>query len=131
MRNISNRARWASIACALAVVTGACVDWKKELLEPQNPGIIDTIAAGSATAALQLKVGAMGRLKNLLNCGGNYECLWQESGMVADEFKNSDFQPTRQDIDQRNLKSDNTILSFRDISNIRGPIRDALAAMQK
>ena len=131
MLNYSNRARWAVAACTFALLAVACVDWRKELLEPQNPGLIDPTATGSPSAALALKIGAMGRLKNLLNCGGNYECLWQESGMVADEFKNSDFQPDRQDIDQRNLKSTNTILSFRDITNIRGPIRDALAAMQQ
>ena len=132
MLNISNRARWAVAACAIMVVAVACADWKKELLDPQNPGLIDPTAVGSPSAAIALKVGAIGRLRNLLNnCDGNAECLWQESGMVADEFKNSDFQPTRQDIDQRNLKSDNTILGFRPITNIRGPVRDAIAAMRE
>ena len=132
MLNISNRARWAVASFAIAVAAVACVDWKKELLEPQNPGLIDPTAVGSPSAAIALKNGAIGRLRNLLNnCDGNAECLWQESGMVADEFKNSDFQPTRQDIDQRNLKSDNTILGFRPITNIRGPVRDAIAAMRE
>src|SRR6266513_4608031 len=130
MVNNVNRARWVSVACALAIISVACVDWKKELLEPQNPGVIDPGATSSPSAAMQLKVGAMGRLKNLLNCGGNSECLWQESGMVADEFKNSDFQPDRQDIDQRNLKSTNGILSYTTITQIRGFERDAIVQMR-
>src|SRR5258705_5646337 len=131
MLKIVRRTRWAVASLAAAIVTVSCIDWKQELLEPQSPGVIDPGAVSSPSAAIALKIGAMGRLKNLLNCGNNYECLWQESGMVADEFKNSDFQPARQDIDQRNLKSDNTTLNFRDITNIRGPVRDALAAMKQ
>jgi hypothetical protein len=131
MTNFSNRARWAAASMVIAFAAAACVDWKKELLEPQNPGLIDPTATGSPSASIALKVGAMGRLRRVVHgCDGNSECLWQESGMVADEFKNSDFQPDRQDIDQRNLKSTNGILDFRALTGIRGPIRDAIAAMR-
>jgi hypothetical protein len=131
MTKISNRARWAAVAVAVAVMAVACADWKKELLEPQNPGLIDPTAVGTPSAAFALKVGAIGRLRFLLNnCDGNSECLWQESGMVADEFKNSDFQPDRQDIDQRNLKSTNTILGYTQITQIRGFVRDAIVQMR-
>src|SRR6266545_2860432 len=131
MTNFSNRARWAAASVVIAFAAAACVDWKKELLEPQNPGLIDPTATGSPSAAIALKVGAMGRLRRVVHgCDGNSECLWQESGMVADEFKNSDFQPTRQDIDQRNLKSDNTILGYTQITQIRGFVRDAIVQMR-
>jgi hypothetical protein len=131
MRQMIYRARWAFAACAcvaLAALT-AC-DWKNQLLEPQNPGLIDPSAVNSPAAAAALRVGAIGRLRNLVNCGGG-ECLWEEAGHLADEYKNADFQPTRQDIDQRTITTNNTILSYSTITQIRGPIRDAIRAMKK
>ena len=38
MSKILNRARWAAVAVAVAVLAVACNDWKNKLLEPQNPG---------------------------------------------------------------------------------------------
>src|SRR5204863_5276079 len=96
MLRSSYRARWAVVACAalIGAVVAGC-DWKKTLLEPQNPGLIDATAVGSPAAAIALKIGAIGRWKLQNNCTSG-ECLWQETGMLADEFKNSDFQPDRQ-----------------------------------
>ena len=47
MPKILNRARWAAVAVAVAVLAVACNDWKNKLLEPQNPGLIDPTAVGS------------------------------------------------------------------------------------
>ena len=44
-------------------------------------------------------------------CPGE-ECLWQESGTLADEFMNADFRNTRQDIDQRTIASNNPMLDY-------------------
>jgi starch-binding outer membrane protein, SusD/RagB family len=129
MKTRISRAGWAIATFGVAVGLVAC-DINETLLEPQNPGLIDETAVGSPAAALQLKVGAIGRLKQLVNCGGG-ECLWEESGHLADEFKNSDFQPTRQDVDQRTMTSSNTTLSYNTATTIRGYLRDALTAMQK
>jgi hypothetical protein len=107
----------------------AACNIKDSLLEPQNPGLIDETAVASPSAALALKVGAVGRVKNLVNCGG--ECLWEESGHLADEFKNSDFQPTRQDVDQRTMTVDNTILGYNGVTQIRGYVRTAIDKMQQ
>src|SRR6185503_8148807 len=129
MHRISYRARWATlVGMALAgLLVGAC-DWKKTLLDPQNPGTIDESAVSSKAAALALKVGAMGRLKLLVNCGGG-ECLWQEGGHLADEYKNSDFQPSRQDIDMRSITTSNNTLNYNTVTTIRGYIRTALNKM--
>jgi hypothetical protein len=115
------------VATFALLLVAAC-DWKNELLAPQNPGIIDNSAVGSPAAAAALKAGAIGKLKNLVNCGGNYECLWEEAGNLADEYKNSDFQNDRQDIDQRQITSNNGILSYSTITQIRGFIRQAIDA---
>src|SRR5437764_14917932 len=105
MRN-TPRARWIAAAGIVAgglAVLGACTSLKDQLLEPQNPGLIDPSAVSSPAAAMALKVGAIGRIAFVVNCGGNNECLWEEAGSLADEFHNSDFQNTRQDIDQRQI----------------------------
>jgi hypothetical protein len=131
MNRFSSRVRWALAMGALAVgpfIASACKDYSKDLLLPENPGIVSGDAVGSPAAAAALRVGAIGRVKNLVNCGG--ECLWMEGGMLADEYKNSDFQNTRQDIDQRQITSDNTILSYSTVTQSRGYVRTALLAMQ-
>src|SRR5262245_21227572 len=131
MTSIAYRARWAAVlsAAALALVAAGC-NVKDQLLEPQNPGLIDNTAVGSPSAALALKVGAIGRVKLLSNCSSG-ECLWQESGHLADEFKNSDFQPTRQDVDQRTMTSSNTILSYNTVTTIRGYVKTAIEKMRE
>jgi hypothetical protein len=124
------RARWAALAGAAVLVFATACDVKDSLLEPQNPGLIDETAVGSPAAALALKVGAIGRLKLLVNCGGG-ECLWEEGGHLADEFKNSDFQPTRGDVDQRTMTTSNGTLSYSTVTTIRGYVRTAIDKMKE
>ena len=65
----------------------ACDRVKTELLAPQNPGLVDPAAVTTPTAALALRVGAIGRYKQV-QAG---ESIWQYGGTLADEFKNADF----------------------------------------
>jgi hypothetical protein len=113
----------------------ACSDWKDQLLAPQNPGVIDPGATGSAAAAAALKVGALGRLRFMVDCASG-ECLWQEAGSLTDEFHNADFQNTRQDIDQRQITDDNPTIGgtngpYLGVSQQRGFVRDALTAVRQ
>jgi hypothetical protein len=128
MRQETNRARWALLFAAAMITVSGC-NVKNELLQPQNPGIVDQGAVGSPAAAAALKVGALGRLKQLVN-GGNGETLWAEGGHLADEFMNSDFQNSRNDIDQRTISPDNTLSNYNAITTSRGYIRDAIVAEQ-
>jgi len=107
---------------------------KHELLEPQNPGVIDPSAVGSPTAALALRVGALSRYKQLTNASGN-EALWEYSGTLADEYKNADFLTDRVDIDRRSIDPANGIVSgqtalYATVTQARGFVRDAINAMQ-
>jgi len=129
MRPEMNRARWALLLGAMALLASGC-DVKNELLQPQNPGIVDQGAVGSPAAAAALRVGALGRLKQLVNGGGG-ETVWEEGGHLADEFMNSDFQNSRNDIDQRTISPDNTLSNYTAITQSRGYIRDAIAAEQQ
>ena len=134
MKRVTNRARWTASVAVAAVATlaiGACSDFKNRLLEPQNPGLIDPSAVGSPAAAMALKVGAMGRVRFVVDCGGNNECLWEESGSLADEFHNSDFQNTRQDIDQRTISDDNGTIPWNSVTQNRGFVRDAIGTVKQ
>ena len=133
MMSISYRARWAAATCAIAIgplVVVACKDYSKDLLLPENPGVVGGDAVGSPAAAVALRIGAIGRVKLLVNCT-SLECLWQESGILTDEFKNADFQNTRQDIDQRSMTTDNGTIPYTQVTQARGYVRTAIDAMQK
>jgi hypothetical protein len=139
MTHSYNRPRWvASIAlAAVGAMTIAGCDVKKELLEPQNPGLIDPSAVASPAAAYALKVGAIGKVRVVVdpagsngNCNSNAECLWEEVGNLTDELHNSDFQNTRQDIDQRSISDDNPSIPYTPLTQARGYVRDAIAAVK-
>src|SRR6185295_1306314 len=100
MKNM-NRA-WLTIAASATAILAStgCDRVKTELLAPQNPGLVDPTAINSPTAALALRVGALGRYKQLTNGNGN-ESIWQYGGTLADEFKNADFANYRIGADQR------------------------------
>ena len=52
MLNLANRARWLMTAATSAMFLAAVAcDVKEELLEPQNPGVIDPSAVTSPAAA--------------------------------------------------------------------------------
>lgn len=133
MTSIRDRARLAAAlaAAAATVAAMAACNVKQELLEPQNPGLIEPAAVTTPAAAYALKVGAVGRTSFVVDCGGNSECLWEEVGNLTDEYHNADFQNTRQDIDQRQMGDDNPENPYASTSQQRGFVRDAIAAVSK
>src|SRR6266567_7099250 len=127
MMSLTNRARWVVGLFAFGpLVLSACYV-KDQLLAPQNPGLVDQTAVGNANAALALRVGAIGRVRNVVD--GGDERLWQEIGNLTDEYKNADFQPTRADIDRRTISSNNGDYPYTTVTQQRGFIRDAIDAM--
>jgi hypothetical protein len=134
MMRFTHRPRWTVMAGVVAVAAlsfAACTSFKDQLLEPQNPGLIDASAVSSPAAAYALKVGAIGTVRNVVDCGGNYECLWEEIGNLTDEYHNADFQNTRQDIDQRQMTNDNPSLPWTSVTQNRGYVRDAIDKMKQ
>ena len=124
---IMNRARLtvaASAAAVLAVV--GCDRVKTELLAPQNPGLVDPSAVSSPTAALALRVGAIGRYKQV-QAG---ESIWQYGGTLADEFKNADFEAGRINADMR-LTDAAVSWNYNGVTQARGFVRDAIRAMKE
>ena len=138
MRNQIMRARSVAGAIAIGLAVGAlslagCDHLKDELLKPQNPGVVDQGAVGSPAAAAALKIGAMGKLKLIgsdpsPSAGFAYSSIWVASGLMSDEFSNSDFQNSQNDIDQRTVSPDNGASDYGNITQARGYIRDAINA---
>jgi hypothetical protein len=124
-----NRARWVVVTGLIAVgMLSACDRVKTELLQPQNPGIIDPSATTTPTAALALRTGALVRFNQVVN-GNTTESIWAQGGMLTDEFKNADFQVPRADIDQRNMAAGSDGANYG-ITQQRGFVRDAITAMK-
>src|SRR4051794_35854468 len=84
---------------------GAC-DVNKELLQPQQPGVIDPGAVANATAADALYVGALGRWKASMDAS---EGIWNWEGLFTDEMRSVDTFTQRQNADQRNLQTDDGV----------------------
>lgn len=134
MMRIRDRARWVAVAslCIAGSVALSGCNVKQELLAPQNPGLIGPGDVTTAAAALALKIGAIGKTSVVVDgCNGNSECLWEEVGNLTDEYHNSDFQNTRQDIDQRTMSDDNPSNPYSSVTTSRGFLRDAIGAVQK
>ena len=125
-----NRARWSLAAgfAAMMFVAG-CDRLKTELLAPQNPGIVDPSAVGNPTAALALRVGALGRFKQVVNGNGS-ETTWQMGGTLADEYKNADFEAGRIAADQRITDPLVHNWNYGGVTQSRGFVRDAILAMK-
>ena len=122
-----NRARSAVIFSAVAVLgIVGCDRVKTELLSPQNPGLVDPTAVGSPTAALALRVGALGRYKQV-QAG---ESIWEYGGTLADEFKNADFSSDRINADQR-FTDAAVSWNYGGVTQARGFVRDAIKAMKQ
>src|SRR6476620_4894778 len=127
MMTNKNRARLTILASAAAVIAVVgCDRVKTELLAPQNPGLVDPSAVGSPTAALALRVGAIGRYKQV-QAG---ESIWQYGGTLADEYKNADFSSDRINADQR-LTDAAVSWNYGPVTQSRGFVRDAITAMIK
>ncbi|MDB4912473.1 MAG: hypothetical protein JWM95_117 [Gemmatimonadetes bacterium] len=126
MKKSLHRTRWAVAAGVAAVVLVAgCDRLKTELLAPQNPGIVDPTAAASPTAALALRVGALGRFKQVQSG----ESIWQMGGTLADEYKNADFEATRISADQRITDPLTHNWNYNGVTQSRGFVRDAITAL--
>jgi hypothetical protein len=134
MMNFKDRARGTTTTLAVVVgglFLGAC-DPKVELLTPQQPGVISPGSVTSATAADALYVGALGRWKSSMNGGGNNtEALWNWEALFTDELRSSDTFSQRNDADQRNLQTNDGVLTpiYNAAQQARGRARDAINAL--
>src|SRR3954462_15482976 len=127
----AQRVATAAVIVAALSSLSAC-DVKNELLQPQNPGIVDQTAVVSPSSAAALKIGAMGALKRVVSdpsvAGFAGSSIWEVSSLMTDEFMNSDFQNSQNDVDARAISPDNQVSNYFRTTQARGYIRDAIAA---
>jgi starch-binding outer membrane protein, SusD/RagB family len=127
-----HRGRRAAILVACgSLFLGAC-DVNKELLTPQQPGVISPEAVTTATAADALWAGALGQWQGVMNGGGNNrEAIWNWEALFTDELRTTDTFTQRQDADQRNLQSNDAVLTpiYNSAQQARGRARDAINAL--
>jgi starch-binding outer membrane protein, SusD/RagB family len=123
-------------ATALAVVAGSLLlgacDPKQELLAPQQPGVISPASVANTAAADALYVGALTRWKAAMNGGGNNtEALWNWEALFSDELRSADTFSQRNDADQRNLQSNDAVLTpiYNAAQQARGRARDAINSL--
>ena len=134
MMRLTHRARGTVAAAAVAAGTlllGAC-DPKQELLDPQQPGVISPSAVANATAADALYAGALGRWKSSMNGGGNNtESIWNWEALFTDELRSADTFSQRNDADQRNLQTNDGVLTpiYQAAQQARGRARDAINSL--
>ncbi len=111
---------------------GGC-DAKKELLSPQQPQVIDPTSVNSPTAADAVYVGALGRWSAAINGGNtsNTDALWGFEALFTDEVRSGDTFSQRNDADQRNTQSNDTVLLpiYNNTQQARGRARDAINAL--
>lgn len=114
---------------------GAC-DVNKELLQPQQPGVISPSAVNNATAADALWAGALTQWNKEMNgsptnSGSNQEGLWNWEGLFTDEIRSVDTFSQRNDADQRNEATNDALLTtiYNGVQQARGRARDAINAL--
>jgi hypothetical protein len=107
-------------------------DPKQELLSPQQPNVISPGSVTSPTAADALYAGALSRWKAAMNGGGgNTEALWNWEALFSDELHSGDTFSQRNDADQRNLQTNDQVLTpiYRAAQQVRGRARDAINSL--
>ncbi|HEY7232584.1 MAG TPA: hypothetical protein VH539_00480 [Gemmatimonadaceae bacterium] len=127
----TSRGRAAALIAIAGVCLGAC-NAKQELLAPQQPGVISPGSVTSPTAADALYAGALSRWKSSMNGGGgNTEALWNWEALFTDELRSADTFSQRNDADQRNLQTNDGVLTpiYRAAQQARGRARDAINAL--
>jgi len=107
-----------ALAAALWIPLVACND----LVKVDNPNVIDPGNLGDANGATALRVGALGDFAFAVDGdGGGTEGQTLVSGLLSDEYRNSDTFGTRQEVDQRAVQPANVTLTgvFRLIHRAR------------
>ena len=136
MKSHIDRARWTvAVAVGLGLtLVGAC-DMNKQLLQPQQPGVISPSDVVGVTGAEALRTGALGRFRDWTVGGGNnnQENMVLETGLFTDEYKSGDTFSQRNSWDQRNVQSNDAVVSpaYTTMQQARGGIRDAILALQQ
>jgi hypothetical protein len=123
----------AAAAVGSALVSLGCSNVKDDLLSAEDPDVISPTAINTPEAADALRIGALGRLRNMTAGSGAGDSPWMFSGLLTDEWKSGDTFLQRNETDQRAVQENNANLNnvYRDIHRARTSAREALDALVK
>jgi hypothetical protein len=122
----------ASLTLAGTFALAACRP--TEVLEVQDPDIINPSDVQSAAGANAVRLGAIGRFTDALTCAGcSSEGLFLLSGLFADEWNNGDSFIARWEVDQRSITPQNNFLTDmnRMLQRSRASANQAIGLLQK
>lgn len=95
----------------------ACDNITDSLLEATDPDVIEPGTINTPEAAEALRIGALGRFRNI-TAGG--EGAWLLGGLLTDEWKSGDTFLQRNETDQRQIQENN--------GNVQGMLREIYRA---
>ena len=119
-------------ALALALLAAGACSIQDSLLEQQQPQIIKPGDVQSATGAVAIYNGVLGRLRTSLNGGdNNTESIWNFAGLMTDELKVGDTFSQRIDADQRRSQDNDAVITtlYNKVQQSRGYARDAINSL--
>jgi starch-binding outer membrane protein, SusD/RagB family len=124
------RAAVAGAALLLALSTAGCESVRENLLAADDPDIISPDAVRSAEGAEALRIGSLGRLREV-TAGG--EGAWLLGGLLVDEWKSSDTFSQRNETDERKVQDNNGNVNtmLRALYRPRTSAREALNALRE
>lgn len=133
MRTVTHGARSVVAAGVLALgslALGGCDRVREDLLAADDPDIISPEAVKSAEGADALRIGALGRLRNI-TAGG--EGAWMLGGLLVDEWKSSDTFSQRNETDERKIDENNGNVQnmLRELYRARTAAREAINALRE
>ena len=119
-----------TLAGGLAGLLLACSGVTDTLLEAEDPDIIQPSTVSTPEAADAVRLGALGRFRNITGGG---ESAWMLGGLLTDEWKSGDTFLQRNETDQRLVQDNNGNVQgmLREIYRARTNAREAIGFLEK
>jgi hypothetical protein len=138
MKRTLFRGRLAAAATIVAVAGAAtligCSRVTEPLLDAPDPDLIVPGTLQNADGAQGLYIGAISRLRGatVTVTSGLQESEWMFSGLLADERSTSSTFVQNDEVDQRNIKLDNSSVRdyFRQLARVRTAANQAIAGLK-
>jgi hypothetical protein len=133
--NKLRRTARSAVTIAVALVAlGAC-DATEELLEAPDPDLVNPGDVQSPAGAEAMRIGALARWRDATggdNANGD-ESTWLLGGLLADEWATSSTFVQNDEMDIRNIRTDNASVTqgFRDLQRVRTAVGQALPLMRQ
>lgn len=121
------------VAAAGATSLVACSSVTDSLLQAEDPDLVVPGTLQNSEGALALYVGAIGRLRQAtVSTSTIQEPSWLFSGLLADEWSTSSTFVQNDEVDQRNIKTDNSSIrdQFRALARARTAANQALEGLR-